>query len=72
MASFDTTRTTYGVSSFANRAVAYFADLGLSVVSWNDERVTRNSLSGLTDRELADIGLVRGEIDAIARSNLIR
>ncbi len=33
-----------------------------SVVSWNDARMTRNSLSKLTTRELDDIGLVRGDI----------
>ena len=34
--------------------------------AWNDARITRNALSRLTDRELADIGLSRGEIDRIA------
>ena len=28
---------------------------------------TRDELAGLTDRELADIGLVRGDIERIAR-----
>jgi uncharacterized protein YjiS (DUF1127 family) len=37
-----------------------------SVIAWNDARVTRDSLSELTDRELDDIGLVRGDIDHIA------
>jgi uncharacterized protein YjiS (DUF1127 family) len=72
MATFNNTRTTYGVSTFANRTVAFVADLGMSISAWNDARVTRNALSDLTDRELADIGLERGEIDAIARSNFIR
>lgn len=69
MATFD---TTYGTASFASRTVAYVADLALNISAWNDARVTRNALSCLTDRELADIGLARGEIDSIARSNLIR
>ena len=43
-----------------------------SVVSWNDARMTRNSLSELTTRELDDIGLVRGDIEAIATGALIR
>jgi uncharacterized protein YjiS (DUF1127 family) len=43
-----------------------------SVVSWNDTRMTRNSLSKLTTRELDDIGLVRGDIEAIASGALIR
>ncbi|MEH6831257.1 DUF1127 domain-containing protein [Sulfitobacter sp.] len=72
MAAFDTTRTTYGTASFASRAVAFVSDLALNVQAWNDARVTRNALTDLTDRELADIGLSRGEIDGVARSNLIR
>ena len=35
------------------------------VTAWNDARVTRNALSKLTDRELDDIGLCRGDIDDI-------
>jgi len=37
-----------------------------SVLAWNDARVTRNALSRLTDRELADIGLTRFDIDRVA------
>ena len=72
MAAFDTTLTTSGTAIFASRAVAFVSDLGLSVSAWNDARVTRNALTDLSDRELADIGLARGEIDSIARSHLIR
>jgi uncharacterized protein YjiS (DUF1127 family) len=72
MAAFHTTRTTYGIATFANRTIAFVADLALDITAWNDARVTRNALNGLTDRELADIGLERGEIDSIARSNFIR
>ena len=73
MAAFDTTtRTSYGVASFANRTCAFVADLANSVRAWNDARVTSKALSALTDRELADIGLERGDIEGIARSCLIR
>ena len=72
MAAFDTSRTTYGVATFANRAIAQIADLSLNIAAWNDARITRNALTGLSDRELADIGLERGEIENIARSNFIR
>lgn len=34
------------------------------IVAWNDARVTRKSLSKLTDRELDDIGLCRADIDS--------
>ncbi|RJL08759.1 DUF1127 domain-containing protein [Paracoccus siganidrum] len=35
--------------------------------AWNDTRVTRRELSRLSDRELDDIGLCRGDIERIAR-----
>lgn len=38
-----------------------------AVANWNDARITRKSLSRLSDRELDDIGLTRGEIDSVAR-----
>jgi len=34
--------------------------------AWNDARVTRKALSRLSDRELDDIGLCRGDIARIA------
>jgi len=35
--------------------------------TWNSGRVTRNALSKLSNRELDDIGLCRGDIDLIGR-----
>lgn len=43
------------LSTFAQRIVA-------AVISWNDNRVSRNALSQLTDRQLEDIGLSRFDI----------
>ena len=43
-----------------------------SVVSWNDRRMTRNSLNQLSASQLDDIGLVRGDIEDIANGDLIR
>jgi len=42
------------------------SNLHLSVRDWNDRRVTRRLLNGLTDRELNDIGLTRSEIDGLS------
>ncbi len=36
------------------------------LATWNDARVTRQSLESLSDRQLDDLGLHRGDIDAIA------
>lgn len=35
--------------------------------AWNSARVTRNALHRLSNRELDDIGLSRGEIELIGR-----
>ena len=72
MAALDTTRTTYGTASAVNRTIVFLTDLVASFVSWNDARVTRKALSSLSDRELEDIGLIRGDIDYVASSYLIR
>ena len=66
MAALDTTRTTTGSFGLVGRIGATFASVVNAVIEWNDARVTRNALSGLTDRELEDIGLCRGDIDVVA------
>lgn len=72
MASFDTTRNAYGSNSAVSGIFSLIAYTFASVVAWNDARVTRNALSTLSDRELADIGLVRGDIDNVAETDFIR
>lgn len=72
MTTFDTSRTSYGSASATGRFFGLFSASVAAIVAWNDARVTRNALSKLTDRELEDIGLNRGDIDAVADSNLIR
>lgn len=61
MASFDTTRPIAGGRLFGGRLGRVFAALN----TWNKARVTRNALEKLSDRELDDIGLHRGDIDSI-------
>lgn len=62
MTAIDTNRVLAGTrgTGFAGRLMGLLTD-------WNDARVTRNALSRLTDRELDDIGLCRGDIERIAR-----
>lgn len=45
----------------------FVARIAGALADWNDRRLTRNALSRLTDRELDDIGLNRGDIDVIKR-----
>ena len=53
-------------------ATSVLAGLFGRIAAWNDARVTRAALSKLSDHELDDLGLVRGDIDAIANGTLTR
>lgn len=66
MAAIETTRTPYGTLDLVARINVTLTSIFGTIASWNDARVTRDTLSGLSDRELDDIGLVRGDIDRIA------
>ena len=59
MSAIDTTRATHiGTNVFG----LGFARLIAAFTAWNDARATRKALSALTDRELDDIGLTRGDV----------
>ena len=45
------------------RIVNAFVAAKEAVLEWKDSRVTRKALSGLTDKQLEDIGLSRGDIN---------
>ena len=66
MAAIETTRTPYGTLDLVARISAMLTSLAGSISYWNDVRLTRNTLVSLTDRELDDIGLTRGDIDDVA------
>jgi uncharacterized protein YjiS (DUF1127 family) len=66
MAAIDIVRPRAGKSGFS--LVSLFG----AVAAWNDARMTRNALSKLSARELDDIGLVRGDIEAVATRDIIR
>ena len=64
MAAFDTTRPAASLS--AGGVSRFVTNLVATVAAWNDARVTRKSLNQLTERELNDIGLNRGDIELVA------
>lgn len=68
MAAIETTRTPYGTLDLVARINATLTSVFGTIASWNDARATRKALSGLSDRELDDIGLARGDIDMVANS----
>lgn len=68
MAAIDYTRTSAASTNSIANVGAFLRSAVATVATWNDARVTRNSLATLTDRELEDIGLSRGDIDSVALS----
>ena len=69
MAAFDTTRPAYGAAPVAGQVKGFASNLISLMIAWNDARVTRKALNSLTDRELDDIGLVRGDIEDVANGH---
>ena len=67
MAAVETTRPApYGAIT-TYRAVNGLSNVMMAFQAWNDARVTRKALNKLSDRELDDIGLCRGDITSIGR-----
>ena len=67
MAAYETTRTApFGAISIF-RFVQSLTEVTARFSAWNDARVTRKALAKLSDRELEDIGLCRGDIELIGR-----
>ena len=60
------TNRTLGTGFNATRMLATLVG---TLAAWNDARVTRKALSALSNHELDDLGLVRGDIDDIAVRN---
>ena len=69
MAAFDTFRHAAAAPSFGSRIAQTLTHVAAGATGWYAEHSTRQSLSGLSDHELEDIGLSRGDIDLVARRN---
>ncbi|MES2914224.1 MAG: DUF1127 domain-containing protein [Pseudomonadota bacterium] len=67
MAAVETTRPAPFGAITTYRAINSLSNVALAFRAWNDARVTRKSLSKLSDRELDDIGLCRGDIEQLGR-----
>lgn len=66
MVAIDTTRSP--APHITGRIISSIYETVHVVTSWNNARVTRNALSKLTNRELDDIGLSRGDIDSVVEA----
>lgn len=62
MAVIETSRS----ANVSNSGFAVFSSLYAAFANWNDARQTRQTLGRLTDRQLEDIGLLRGDIEDVA------
>jgi uncharacterized protein YjiS (DUF1127 family) len=66
MTTFSTNSTTFGTTSVAARISGAVHSAIDAALFWNDARLTRNALESLSNRELEDIGLSRGDILTVA------
>jgi uncharacterized protein YjiS (DUF1127 family) len=67
MAAVETTRPAPFGAITTYRAINGLTNAFGVMSAWNDARVTRNALGKLSDRELDDIGLCRGDIELMGR-----
>ena len=67
MAAYETSRAAPFGAIAIFRFVQLLNDKVAGFAAWNDARVTRKALSKLSDRELDDIGLCRGDIEMMGR-----
>ena len=67
MAAIETSRPAPFGAITTYRAINGLSGVFTSLKGWNDARLTRKALSKLTDRELDDIGLCRGDIEMLGR-----
>ena len=67
MAAVETTRPAPFGAITTYRAITTVSNAFATLGAWNDARVTRKALNKLSDRELDDIGLCRGDIEFIGQ-----
>ncbi len=67
MASYETSRAAPLGAVTIFRMVQSVAHTVETLKAWNSARITRKSLNRLSNRELDDIGLCRGDIELIGR-----
>ena len=67
MAAYETSRAAPFGAITTFRMVQSLGRTVEAVKAWNSARITRKSLNRLSNRELDDIGLCRGDIELIGR-----
>ena len=67
MAAVETSRVAPFGAVAIYRIVQFVTGTAAKLSAWNDARITRNALGKLSDHELNDIGLCRGDIALLGR-----
>lgn len=67
MAAIETSRPAPLGAITTYRTVNLISNALNAIKVWNDTRITRKALAALTDRQLDDIGLCRGDIEMLGR-----
>ena len=67
MAAVETSRVAPFGAVAIYRSVQFVTGAASALSAWNDARITRNALGKLSDHELDDIGLCRGDIALMGR-----
>jgi len=67
MAAYETSRAAPSGAISIFRLVPAFRTIVAAFSVWNDARLTRKALGRLSDRELDDIGLCRGDVEMLGR-----
>ena len=65
MTAFDAATSSKSRVSLTERLIDAKARFVAAYADWKDQRATRVALAALSDRELDDIGLCRGDLDGI-------
>ena len=67
MAAYETSRAAPFGAITVYRLVQVVGHTAEAMKAWNSARITRKALNRLSNRELDDIGLCRGDIEMIGR-----
>ncbi len=72
MAVLDTARSSFAAINVLGIIGRSIGEILAAIWEWNNIRLTRKALSRLSDRELDDIGLTRGDIETVAQHPRLR
>ena len=67
MALFDASRPVVATPGIGARLQSTFTRIASLFIEWNEQRITRNELAKLSEHQLDDLGLTRGDIETLFR-----